>query len=73
MQVGHESSRLAEAPVRKTDTLANEMKDIRKARLRREVLVEPGMAMKLAKLEGTLTYNTNGNIVQAVTNDLGDV
>lgn len=73
MQVGHESSRLAEAPVRKTETLANEMKDIRKMRLRRQVFLEPDMAMKLAKLEATLTYNANGNIVQSVRTDLGDV
>jgi hypothetical protein len=54
------------------NTFAEQMKSIRKVRLQREVLENPEMARELVKVESTGTYNTRGDIVQAVSTDLGD-
>ena len=53
-------------------SLADHMKSIRKVRLQREVLENPEMARQLVKVEATGTYNAKGDVVQAVTGDLGD-
>lgn len=52
--------------------LSEQIKSIRKVRLQREVLENPEMARELVKVESTGTYNTRGDIVQAVSTDLGD-
>ena len=52
--------------------MAQEMKNISKMRLQREVLENPEMAGKLVKVESTTTYNATGDLIQAVSNDLGD-
>jgi hypothetical protein len=49
------------------------MKDIRKARLQRQVMADPSLASKLVSVEATATYNASGNLVQAVGGNLGDV
>ncbi len=51
---------------------ADHMKAIRKVRLQREVLENPEMARQLVKVESTGTYNAKGDIVQAVSGDLGN-
>ncbi len=51
--------------------LAQEMKSIRKQKLQREVLADPSKAGELVKTQATGTYNTNGELVQAVSMDLG--
>lgn len=52
--------------------LADQIKSIRKVRLQREVLENPEMARELVKVEATGTYNAKGDVVQAVSTDLGD-
>lgn len=52
--------------------LSEQIKSIRKVRLQREVLENPEMARELVKVESTGTYNARGDIVQAVSADLGD-
>lgn len=51
---------------------ADMMKNIKKARLERQVFEDPGLARKLVVTESTGTYNADGDIVQAVSTDLGD-
>ncbi|BCS89656.1 hypothetical protein [Pseudodesulfovibrio sediminis] len=51
---------------------AESIKNIRKVRLQREVLENPEMARELVKVEATGTYNAKGDVIQAVTGDLGD-
>ncbi len=51
---------------------ADTIKSIRKVRLQREVLENPEMARELVKVEATGTYNAKGDVIQAVTGDLGD-
>ncbi|WP_338668228.1 hypothetical protein [Pseudodesulfovibrio methanolicus] len=52
--------------------MAEQVKSIRKVRLQREVLENPEMARELVKVESTGTYNARGDLVQAVSTDLGD-
>lgn len=59
-------------PAQDRQDLAQEMKDIRKLRLRRQVFENPELSRELVKTEATATYNARGNLVQAVTGDLGD-
>ena len=51
---------------------ADNIKSIRKVRLQRQVLENPEMARELVKVEATGTYNAKGDVIQAVTGDLGD-
>ena len=51
---------------------ADMMKNIRKVKLQRQVLEDPGMARQLVKVESTGTYNAKGNVIQAVSGTLGD-
>ncbi len=44
---------------------AQEMKNIRKQRLEREVMVDPSKAKKLVKLEASPVYNAQGKVIQA--------
>lgn len=53
-------------------TAAEQIKSIRKVRLQREVLENPEMARELVKVEATGTYNARGDVIQAVSTDLGD-
>lgn len=46
---------------------AEAMKNIRKARLNRQVLQDPSVLAKLVALETTPVYNAKGDIVQAVS------
>lgn len=46
---------------------AEMMKNIRKARLNRQVLQDPTVVAKLVALETTPVYNAKGDIVQAVS------
>jgi hypothetical protein len=54
------------------NSMAEQIKSIRKVRLQREVLENPEMARELVKVQSTGTYNARGDIVQAVSTDLGD-
>ncbi|MGL1862535.1 MAG: hypothetical protein OCC46_08445 [Pseudodesulfovibrio sp.] len=44
---------------------ANEMKDIRKQRMQREVMVDPSKASELVKLEASPVYNAQGKVIQS--------
>lgn len=55
------------------NALANEMKDIKKARLQRQVMADPSLAGKLVATEASPTYNAEGSVIQAVSSNLGDV
>lgn len=46
---------------------AEAMKNIRKARLQRQVLQDPSVLGRLVALETTPVYNAKGDIVQAVS------
>ncbi|HKI82526.1 MAG TPA: hypothetical protein VKA04_12830 [Pseudodesulfovibrio sp.] len=54
------------------NNMAEQIKSIRKVRLQREVLENPEAARDLVKVESTGTYNARGDLVQAVSTDLGD-
>ncbi|HDQ40560.1 MAG TPA: hypothetical protein ENN39_05960 [Desulfonatronum sp.] len=56
-----------EAQVRDGQSQADYMKNIRKARLQRQVLQDPAVLAKLVALETTPVYNAKGDIVQAVS------
>jgi len=51
---------------------ADQMKNIRKVRLQREVLENPEMAGDLVKVQASGTYNAKGEVIQAVAGDLGN-
>ncbi|MGL1861216.1 MAG: hypothetical protein OCC46_01700 [Pseudodesulfovibrio sp.] len=53
-------------------SFADQMKSIRKVRLQRQVLENPEMARQLVKVEATGTYNAKGNVIQAVSGDMGE-
>lgn len=55
------------------DALANEMKDIHKARLRRQVMADPSLAGKLVATEASPMYNARGEVIQAISTNLGAV
>ncbi|MDC0336061.1 hypothetical protein OAN24_04090, partial [Pseudodesulfovibrio sp.] len=44
---------------------ADEMKDIRKQRMQREVMVDPSKARELVKLEASPVYNAQGKVIQS--------
>jgi hypothetical protein len=46
------------------DSLAEEMKNLRKLRMQRETLADPSKIGKLLVAETTLLYNSNAEIVQ---------
>lgn len=48
------------------ESLAQTMKDVRKARLRRQVLADPTMAQKLVAVEASPVYNSKGELIQSV-------
>lgn len=44
---------------------AQEIKDIRKQRMQREVMVDPSKARDLVKLEASPVYNAKGKVIQS--------
>ena len=68
-----ETPRQVEKPNNSGDALANEMKDIRKAKLQRQVMSDPSLAGKLVATEASPQYNASGALIQAVSSSLGDV
>ncbi|QJB58505.1 hypothetical protein HFN16_16110 [Pseudodesulfovibrio sp. zrk46] len=51
---------------RRRDTSgAQEMKDIRKQRMQREVMVDPSKAKELVKIEASPVYNAKGKVIQS--------
>ncbi|THB69973.1 MAG: hypothetical protein D6E12_03550 [Desulfovibrio sp.] len=49
------------------NSFANEMKQIRKARLQRQVMQDPSLARKLVSVEASPLYNASGDLIQAVS------
>lgn len=56
---------MLEEAKKKDASAANEMKDIRKQRLQREVMVDPSKASDLVKLEASPVYNAQGKVIQS--------
>lgn len=44
---------------------AEEMKNLQKLRLQREVIADPSKAKELVKLEASPVYNSNGKLIQS--------
>jgi len=65
--------RVTEQQNSRAESNANEMKNIKKAKLERQVMADPSLASKLVATEAAPTYNTNGSVIQAVSTSLGDV
>ncbi|WP_461209201.1 hypothetical protein [Desulfocurvus sp. DL9XJH121] len=47
-------------------TMAEAMKDVRKARLRRQVYADPSLAQKLVAVEASPVYNSRGELIQSL-------
>jgi len=56
---------MMEEATRKDVSGANQMKDIRKQRMQREVMVDPSKARELVKLEASPVYNAQGKVIQS--------
>jgi putative ubiquitin-RnfH superfamily antitoxin RatB of RatAB toxin-antitoxin module len=50
--------------VERADSLANEMKNIKRKRAERELLQDPKLAKKLMAAQASPIYNSNGEIIQ---------
>lgn len=50
---------------RKDASGSQEMKDIRKQRMQREVMVDPSKAKELVKIESSPVYNAKGKVIQS--------
>ncbi|BBD06813.1 hypothetical protein [Desulfovibrio ferrophilus] len=48
------------------DSLSDSMKEIRKAKLRRQVYADPALAQKLVAVEASPTYNSSGKLIQSL-------
>lgn len=53
--------------------LAEQMKNIRKGRLNRQVYEDPSLASKLVATKASPVYNASGALIQAVSSNLGNV
>ena len=53
-------------PTKDPSNWSNEMKNIRKQRLRRQVLQDPSMASKLVSVENSPVYNSRGELIQSL-------
>ena len=47
------------------DSLAEQMKNLRKVRMQRETLADPSLLRKLMVTESTLLYNSSAEVVQS--------
>lgn len=57
--------KVPERKVEDADSLANEMKNIRRKRAERELLQDPSLAKKLMAVQASAIYNSNGELIQA--------
>lgn len=55
-----------EAPNKKSSQ-ADEVKNIQKARLNRQVMKDPSLASKIVALESTMVYNSSAELVQGLS------
>lgn len=55
-------------PVNRDSSIANQMKEIRKAVLRRRVFSDPQLAARLVALEASPVYNSKGELIQSLGN-----
>lgn len=53
-----------EIPAVDQNSMMEEMKQIRKLKMEREVLADPSKAKELMKAESTVTYNAKGALIQ---------
>jgi len=66
-------SAILSVPSSSANDLANEMKNIHKGRLNRQVYEHPELAGKLVAMKASPVYNTRGDIIQAVSNHIGNI
>jgi hypothetical protein len=52
--------------MKSSNDLANEVKEIGKARLARKVLEDPSLAKKMPALQASPVYNSRGEIIQSL-------
>ena len=50
------------------ETMAQAMKDVSKARLRRQIYADPSLAQKLVAVEASPVYNSKGELIQSLGN-----
>lgn len=55
-------------PANRDSSIANQMKEIRKAVLRRRVFANPQLAARLVALEASPVYNSKGELIQSLGN-----
>lgn len=51
----------------KGNSQADEVKNIQKARLNRQVMKDPSLAAKIVALESTMVYNSSAELVQGLS------
>ncbi|WP_035244294.1 hypothetical protein [Desulfonatronovibrio hydrogenovorans] len=56
-----------EARIRKGQSNAEEIKNLQKARLNRQAVQDPSLVSKIVALESTMVYNSNAELVQAIS------
>lgn len=59
------------APAAGSNSNAEMMKSISKARLSRKAMIDPSFARELVKLESTGVYNAKGDVVQSASTSFG--
>lgn len=52
---------------RTTSSHVDEMKNIAKARLRRQVMADPSLARELVSVEASAVYNSRGSLISALS------
>ncbi len=74
LELKTDSGEKIQAPAKNSgNSLANEMKQIRKARLHRQALQDPSLHGKLVATEASPVYNAKGEMIQALSANLGDI
>lgn len=53
--------------VRNTSSHIDDMKNIAKARLRRQVMADPSLARELVSVEASAVYNSRGSLISALS------
>ncbi len=73
MKLGNKVEAAVNSRRERNQSAADEMKAIHKARLSRKVFQDPSLASKLVVAQNSPVYNTRGELLQAVSTNLGNV
>lgn len=55
------------ATARDSESMVDNMKNIAKAKLRRQVMADPSLARELVAVESTAVYNSRGSLITALS------